>query len=415
MTLTLSTEEAARFLVRYHLTPASMDGVFNRLGAVQYDPLNPVGRNHDLVMQSRVPGYRVDDWQRYAYAEREAYDAWDKQACLVPMADWAPRSIIRQRFHPWHDREVLDEHPKAVSAALAEIDDRGPLSSLEFEDRTRLEGAHSWYGPTRIKRILRALWVRGELVTHHREAGRHYYDRPERVVPHEHLGGTPLSEEEYYPWVVLRRHRAAGLLRPGAEAAIWSVCGDAVTRRSAIERLVEQGDLVPTRVGAKGSLYHMPASALPLLDEPSLAPRLVFLAPLDNMIWDRRATREIFGFEYMWEVYKRAEDRVWGYYVLPVLYGDRFVARVDCRLEGKTWVVSRWWWEEGFKPDTATIAALRASARAFASYLGAETVEVHDAVDRRTKAALLAAIPKRARAVDFTATRSRDLQVRGHG
>lgn len=391
MTITLSTEEVRRFLVRYHLTPDTIDGVFNRLGAVQYDPLNPVGRNHDLVLQARVPGYRVDDWQRYAYGERQAYDAWDKQACLVPMSDWARRTVIRERFHAWHDREVLDEHPEAVSAALIEIDIRGPLSSLEFEDRTRLEGAHSWYGPTRIKRILRALWVRGVLVTHHRESGRHYYDRAERVVPGEHWSVPALAEEEYFPWIVLRRHRAAGLLRPKAEQAIWSVCGDAAIRQATIDRLVADNQLVPVHVGLKKALYHLPADTLQLLDQPSIERRLVFMAPLDNLIWDRRATKDIFGFEYTWEVYKRAEDRRWGYYVLPVMYGDRFVARVDCRLEGRTWVVSRWWWEEGFERDPEVIQALREAARAFVAYLGAESVQVLDGVDRRTRSALLGA------------------------
>ena len=82
MTIHISREQARRFLTTYHLTPTDLSGVFERLGTVQYDPLNPVGRNPDLVFQARVPGYQVDDWQKTAYSDRLVYDSWDKQACL---------------------------------------------------------------------------------------------------------------------------------------------------------------------------------------------------------------------------------------------------------------------------------------------------------------------------------------------
>ncbi len=80
MIVHLSKEEARRFLAQYHFKQTDLAGVFDRLGTVQYDPLNPVGRNADLVFQARIPGYQVDDWQKAAYTERTIYDAWDKQA-----------------------------------------------------------------------------------------------------------------------------------------------------------------------------------------------------------------------------------------------------------------------------------------------------------------------------------------------
>src|ERR1051326_7614953 len=95
MTLHLSIEQARNFLTAYHLRQTDLPGVFARLGTVQYDPLNPVGRNPDLVLQARVPGYQVDDWQPTAYTDRLVYDAWDKMACLVPVADWPMRAHLR--------------------------------------------------------------------------------------------------------------------------------------------------------------------------------------------------------------------------------------------------------------------------------------------------------------------------------
>jgi uncharacterized protein len=84
MTLHISREQARRLLTLYHFTPTDLPGVFARLGTVQYDPLNPVGRNHDLVLQARVPCYCIDDWQKTAYTDRLIYDAWDKQAMTLP-------------------------------------------------------------------------------------------------------------------------------------------------------------------------------------------------------------------------------------------------------------------------------------------------------------------------------------------
>lgn len=385
----MSEAEAAEFLVSYQLRPSDVSGVFHHLGSVQYDPLNPVGRNIDLVLQARVPGYRVDDWMKAAYARRVAYDAWDKQACLVPVNDWPFREPIRRRFHPWHDHRILTEYPEMVDMVFKELDARGPLSSLEFEDRRKAPERHSWLGPTVVKRILRALWARGELVTHHREGGRHYYDRPERVIPSEVRTCEPFSDlQDYYRWIVLRRHQTAGLLRPSASAEIWSVCGDASARNRAVAELVEHEALVPVRIGTRAVLFHMPASAAEFLTSAPVKRSIKFIGPLDSLLWDRKAVKTIFGFDYIWEVYKKPEQRLWGYYVLPVLYGNRFVARVDGRLEGGTWRVSRWWWEDGTQPTTAILDAVRSASKRFSRYLGASQVEVSASVDARTRAAL---------------------------
>lgn len=391
--LSLSFAEARRFVTRYQLAPSNIQGVFDRLGTVQYDPLNPVGRNTDLVLQARVPNYRVDDWLRAVYDDRVAFDAWDKQACLVPISDWPMRRPIREHFHPWHDRRILSEHPDVVAYVFAEIDRRGPLSSLEFEDRRRKDDGNSWLGPTVVKRVLRALWARGELVTHHRVAGRHYYDRPERVIPLEHLQArAPADFDEYFRWIVYRRHVSAGLLRPSASPEIWSVCGDAATRARAAAELLEARALVRVEVGPRRRLYVMPSSALSYLNGASDEPRAVrFIGPLDALVWDRRAVREIFGFEYIWEVYKREPDRRWGYYVLPVLYGDRFIGRIDSRLEGTTWKIGRWWWEEGVRPDAEMLEALQDAAARFLRYLRAERLSLPTGLDRGTRQAFLGA------------------------
>jgi uncharacterized protein YcaQ len=389
MTIHISREQARRFLTTYHLTPTDLPGVFERLGTVQYDPLNPVGRNPDLVFQARVPGYQVDDWQKTAYSDRLVYDSWDKQACLVPTSDWPNRALIRERYRPYHDREVLQAEAEAAASILATIDAQGPMCSLDFEDQSRFGQVGSWYGQTRTKRVLRSLWACGLLVTHHRAGGRHYYDRPERVIPAEYFNAPPLQDEAaYHRWILMRRYQAAGLLRPTAEAAIWSACGDGVQRRQALTQLVEEGVLTPVRVGEKGWPFYIPTGALKFLDSPLPPPQMIFLGPLDSLLWDRKAILQLFDFDYTWEVYKPAEQRKWGYYVLPVFYRDRFVARIDSRLEKGIWTISQWWWEPAITPDAELLDALRAAAEKFLCYLRADGVRVGEGMDMAVREAI---------------------------
>ncbi len=391
MTLALSRAEARRFLAAYHFAPTTVSGVFERLGTVQYDPLNPVGRNPDLVLQARVPGYQVDDWQKTAYTDRLVYDAWDKLACLVPMSDWPKRAYLRAHRSTWSPL-LLENEAEAVAAALAELDARGPLSSLEFEDQSHFTDRTAWYGPKRIKHILRALWDRGVIATHHRQGGRHYYDRAERVIPPEYFNAPPLLEEAaFVRWAVARRVQAVGLVRPAGGASLWWGCGGPAQRAAALQELVEMGALMPAKVsenGSKGWIAYLPTSALSLLDTPAPAPRVIVLAPLDSLLWDRRDVQQLFDFDYVWEVYKPEAQRRWGYYVLPVFYGDRFVARLDSRLERGVWTISRWWWEPDITPTPDLLEALHVAAKAFVFYLRASSARAEEAVPPEVRQAL---------------------------
>jgi uncharacterized protein YcaQ len=393
MTLHLSRAEARRFLALYHFTPTDIPGVFEHLGTVQYDPLNPVGRNPDLVLQARVPGYQVDDWQKTAYTDRLVYDAWDKMACLVPMSDWPMRAWLRAHTATWTPL-LLEEQAEAVAAALSELDAHGPLSSLEFEDQSHFTDRSAWYGPKRIKHILRALWDRGLIVTHHRQGGRHYYDRAKRVIPPEYFNAPPVEDEdEATRWMLARRSQTMGLIRPVGEYSIWFGCGATSRRAPAFKELVEMGTLTPVQIGengTKGWPAYLPTSALPLLEAPAPTPRVIFLGPLDSLLWDRRGVMQLFDFDYVWEVYKPEAQRHWGYYVLPVFYNDRFVARLDSRLEKGTWTIARWWWEPDIVPDANMLDALRVAVKNFLCYLRATDMRIHDDVNADVRAALSA-------------------------
>ncbi len=140
--------------------------------------------------------------------------------------------------------------------------------------------------------------------------------------------------------------------------------------------------------GAKGWLAYLPTSALKLLEVPAATPRVIFLGPLDSLLWHRRGVMQLFDFEYVWEVYKPEPQRRWGYYVLPVFYGDRFVARLDSRLERGSWTITRWWWEPDVTPTADLLDALHVAAENFVHYLRANSVRVEAGVEPSVRHAM---------------------------
>jgi uncharacterized protein YcaQ len=215
------------------------------------------------------------------------------------------------------------------------------------------------------------------LVTHHRKNGRHYYARPEHVIPSSYFQAEPLLDEaEFHRWILTRRYRAMGLIPKTSDPSIWSGMGVAGQYKQAREELSEASIVTPVHVGEKAAPYYALTSILALLDAPLPAPRMIFLGPLDSLLWDRKSIRFMFDFDYIWEVYKPEIQRKWGYYILPVFYGDRFVARVDARLEKKTLVISHWWWESDIVPNAEMLAAQHDAIAQFLCYLRADAVSV---------------------------------------
>ncbi len=373
-----SKARAREYLTSLHFSVGDIAEYFRRLGSVQYDPLKPVGRNVDLVFQSRVDGYRVDDWEArvYGHSPRLYYDAWDKQACLVPMADWPYRKLYHSYFYEiWWPR-IFDPYATAVQRVEAALLERGPSSVSDLAD-LRLPGSDdgkrkgSWFGAHLVNHVLKALWYTGRITTHHRVAGRHVYAAAASVVPPELLAVPSPDRLQNLEWLVLRRHQAAGLLRPGAGKHVFSLPVEGAPTREIIDRLVERGELVS--IDVEGVLFHAVRAqmeryangGLPgAVHEPpsgngktrrvdgavhgttvnsGTERSLRFLAPLDTLLWDRKAVLYLYDFDYTWEVYKPAEKRRYGYYVLPVMYGsDRFVLsladalRAFCAYAGAT-------------------------------------------------------------------------------
>lgn len=372
-TISLTKQDVRRALAAYHLRWGGIDEVFQRLRSIQYDPLSPAGCNHDLVLQARVRSYKVGDWQSFAYKKRRVYDGWDKQASLIPYEGWNARRVICKWQSRWLD-EIARDHPGAIEAVLAELEVNGPLAPRDFEfQQHRPEWKGSWYGPSLTKQTLRALWHAGRTMTHSRRNGQHVYDLTERVVPPAQLDQPPLTDEESVRAILRDRHVGMGLIRPTAPYEVWAMDNKHSGHRSVRDAMVQDRELIP--VDVDGVKANAAPEFLEFLGEKPPA-RVTFVAPLDQLLWDRKMVEHLFGFAYKWEVYVPEQRREYGYYVLPVLYGDRFIGRVEFSTRGRVLEVKRWLPEVGRPPREA----LRAALARFQRYVGADEVVLVDGV-----------------------------------
>lgn len=360
------------------------------LQSLQFDPINIVGRNPDLVLQSRVGDYRPRMMDELLYEDRELWDGWDKMASLYPVEDWPYFSRYRSRMEArfGDPGEVVRELEPRITA---EIRERGPLCSLDLD----IPGKADWaWGTTRAARAaLEGLYKMGKLGVHHRVNNRRYFDLVERLLPAPVLQAPdPYPEpEEYQKWHILRRTSSLKLAHPHA-GVHWSGIEGVKTscRRRLLTSLAAEGQVVPVRVeGVPRGEFYLRAEDLELL-EPVQAgelpgPEAAVIAPLDPLLWDRQAVEWIFDFQYVWEVYKPEKDREYGYYVLPVLYGDRFIGRFEPGLDRDQGVfqVKNWWWEQGVQPSAEVKSALERCLLDFMNYLQAGDLRLSPALERK--------------------------------
>jgi uncharacterized protein YcaQ len=418
----ISRPVARRFLVLRHFLapprslPATIESVVkvvDRLGSLQFDPLEVAGRNHDLVLHARIAGYRRDWTERLLYERRELFEAYNKGLSILPVRELPWHRLTWDRARRLHEGEILQEHGDHVDELIERIRANGPTSTADVE---RTESIDWYWGPTRKSRaVLEALAEAGLLGIARRDGNRRLYDLAERLFPADLLA-TRIPEREQLLHRLLSRYRAHGLLGAAGRGEIFPGFGPGTmledgsprpSRAALLAELIERGDLVPVAIEGERRRHHVIRDELSLLDQaerevaagttPGGHPAgVAFLAPLDPMAWDRDLLRSLFDFDYVWEVYVPPARRRWGYYVLPLLHGDRLVGRLEPRIDRQARAVRvlRLWWEPDFDPLTVEgfPAALADALEAYRAFHGANRVTLPR--DRRSRS-LAAALARR--------------------
>jgi hypothetical protein len=313
---------------------------FYDLGVIQLDPLPVLGRNHDLVIQARVSGTHPDQTLNLIHNERLGFEYWDKVLCIIPIEEFSNFRVLMDACGDYwearREKRLKQKYPGAIEAVYNAVVQHGPVSSRELKTLNVAQGDHrEWKSTKAANAALEVLWNRGKLSVSHRDNYRRYFDLTERIIP-QPIYETPIpSPSAFWNHFLKRRVRVVGLLPGSGDSEAWAFLRTARSN-DLPAKLVAKGDLVRVQVeGIKTPFYALPHAEEELRNAELSAfeDGVRFIAPLDPLLWARTGLKRLWDFEYTWEVYKPVSKRRWGYYVLPILYQDRFVARFDGRYD----------------------------------------------------------------------------------
>ena len=332
-------------------------------GCIQFDPVDVCGRNAELTLQSRVKGITRKTLGNLLYRDRLLVDYSDKELSIWPSEDWPYFASYRERSIE-HGKQ-FSGIPELEEKAVAYIRKHGPVSS----DTLPIEGTIFWHSSMHwsghwdkdsvaARSVLEQLYTDGVLLIHHKTGSRKYYDLANKYLPAELLSApNPCPDEaSWLCWRVKRRIGAVGLLWNRNSTAWLGINMTTEQRNASFDRLEKDGIITPVQVESIRFPLYMLTDDLPLMEsvsagQASLKPRLEFLAPLDPMLWDRKLIEAVWGYRYSWEIYMPVVKRKYGYYVLPVLWGDRLIGRIEPKADRKanTLTVQNVWLEPGVR------------------------------------------------------------------
>jgi len=360
------------FAMRYRR--ASEDDVaecVRLLSCVQLDSIAAVERSHLLVLGARVGAVEPTTVSRLLASGR-LFEYWAHEACLLPVEDWP---LLRHRMHERRTHHwwgpVIDSDPALAARILDQVRERGPLGSRHFD-------GHGGGGMWRLKpakRMLDALWTAGDLVVCGRQGFQRLYDLPERVISALVLAAPVPAEEEVLRRLIVRAVNARGALTAHGIVDHYRLRGGTSRIVPHLAALCSAGKIQEFAVSDGGASVYLPAACDPFAAEPLAGG--VFLSPFDNLLWDRAFTRRLFGFNHLIEVYKQAHQRVYGYYVLPLLVGDRLVGRADLKAyrDESLLRVKAFHLEPGVRRTAALASRFERALARLARALGLERVE----------------------------------------
>ena len=351
-------------------------------GCIQYDPVDVCGKNAELTLQSRVKGFRKPMLQDLLYKDRKLVDYADKELSIWPTEDWPYFSSYRERSRELGN--TFDGLEELKEQAIAFIEENGPVSSdmLPIEGEifwhSSMHWSGNWHKKSQAARsVLEQLYTDGELIIHHKKGSRKYYDIAGKYLPEYVLNAeNPCKDEtEFLCWRVLRRIGAVGLLWDKNSTAFLGININAEMRKRILAELTNRGKICPIMVDEMKTPFYYLSEDDDLMKrivsgQADLKPRMSFIAPLDPFMWDKALIASLWDFRYSWEIYTPAAKRKYGYYTLPILFGEQFVGRIEAIPDRKEGVlrVRGLWWEPGVRQTKKLTTALERTLRDFGKF-----------------------------------------------
>jgi uncharacterized protein YcaQ len=427
--ITIDSDIARRFILgKQGLWPGrrwrGIDGAAQAMREIEYlqlDPLQVVARSHDIQLHSRVLDYTPGMWEALTYEQRKFFD-WGGWLAVRPMDElphW--RVVMRRERDAEADcgpriRNMGRDHAGAIAEMRAVLRERATVSNRDFELATRTR-THSYRGRKDSALALYYLWRTGEVMTHHRERFERVYALTAAVAPAHLIRESDEAAADRF--LIKKDVSFLGLSRARRTSAAFHrgmPFGKAARLR---EALLSDGELIEVQVegwngngkgkAAKKTTYYalgcdaetlreLSAGRVPQAWTPldiSTTEEVVFLAPLDPVSARGRA-KIVFGFDYVWEVYKPAHQRKFGYYTMPVLWGDQLVARLDSKLDRTTdtlAILGLWLEDETLGTDEAFAGALARGLTRFVMFLGASKLDATGIREPQLRHCITAQVP----------------------
>ncbi len=351
-----------------------------RLSAIQVDSVNVLARAHYMPTFSRYGPFPTTALDRLAYDKRELFEYWGHAACLLPI-DLYPALRWRMEGQLESGGGLEKRQLAFVEAVHAEVAERGPLSAGELSNGGK--GTGSWWGWSDGKQAIEFLFRQGRVAIAGRRNFERLYDIPERVFPREVLQAKPLAAASGKKDLLVRAARAMGIgtardIAMYFHVDMWWDRAAANGRRAPaktrllFDELVEEGRL--EEVGVEG--WKQPGYVVPGAKVPRAVDARAIVSPFDPLMWERKWTRSVFAFDYQIEIYVPAPKRIYGYYVLPFVLGDRFAGRVDLKADRRasTLLVQAAWIEPDREPNEVA-SALAEELHAMSRWLGLESIK----------------------------------------
>lgn len=398
--VTLSNGQARRLFLERHglgeplkarLTHASLLETIHRLGFVQVDSISTVERAHHMILHARNHTYRPHRLAHLHEREAAVFENWTHDAAYLPTAFYPcwmrvferRREHLHGRFHRYHGSAFAAKQQEVLARIAAE----GPMMARDFEDRPDPDSEKWGWNWHPSKAALEYLWRTGGLVVARREGFQKVYDLPERVIP-GYAAMQPVSDAELVDWACSTALERLGFATPGELAAFWDVISPAEAaawcEAQPAGALVEVVCACAMAEGKDKRAYARPETVEAVRDLTPPPGAIRVLSPFDPAIRDRKRAETLFGFGYRIEIFVPAAKRQYGYYVFPLLEGERFIGRLDMKRdrEADALRVAALWLEPRLTLTPGRLAKLEKALGEVAAFAGVAGVRFEDGWQR---------------------------------
>lgn len=378
--ITFTKQEAQEYLVRYHMINTEdnlsknegIQSVFDRIKSIQVDPLDVVGKNVDLVLQSRVKDYKRNDIDYNLYQERTIIHGWDKQMCIYQTSEYPfffhvreERADLELKYIKKYLNVNIDHLIDKIHLLIKE---EGPKYSKDLQLGNHVKG---YWGTNHkeSKLVLDYLFHKGIINIKDRQNNHKQYDLTENLIPEVATKNNELDSETFSKEYLFRRIQSLGLMsnKSGVHVSGVSI-GNKTIRTKYIKELLKESKIEEVHIEGIDEVLYRPTEKIEL---KNITDTISFIAPLDNLIWDRELIHKIFDFYYRWEVYTPQNKREYGYYVLPILYKSKFIGKIEFKnhKQNQPLEIINIWYEEGIKQTKKLDLKINQALKRFKKYL----------------------------------------------